>query len=201
MNAYLKRVLNLAVFVSVLNVPALFGGVSDGGQIRACVHKNTGAVRILSAGGSCNRQNEELLAWNVAGARGGLRVVDSKGAEVGVPLDANVVAREAADGVWVHFFASSSGVRQGIAFQYRSTDCSGPRYLSLHVDLPVEGEVLENTIYYPSVSSAESLSTLSAQFFDASGPHGCEVSFSSGLFGLVVEAPIPSFVPPLRVTD
>jgi hypothetical protein len=201
MNVYLTRAWNLAVVASVLWPAALFGGVTEGGQIRACVHKNTGAVRIISANGTCNPQTESLLTWSIVGPRGGLRVVDSNETELGVPFCGNVVAREVDGGVWVDFFTSSFGIQQGVGFQYRSSDCSGSRYLPLGVSLPVDGFVVGTTIYYASSSSPETFSAGSAQFFDASGFHGCQPGNNTGLFGLAVEAPLPSFAPPFRVTD
>jgi hypothetical protein len=201
MTPCLKRTLKLAVVASVLWAPGLFGGVVEGSQIRACVHKNTGAVRIISANGTCNRRNEELLTWSTVGPRGGLRVVDSNETELGVPFGGNVVARQVDGGVWVEFFASAFGIQQGVGFQYRSLDCSGPRYLPLFVSLPVPGFVVGTTIHYASSTSAEAFSAGSAQFFDASGAHGCQPGNNTGLFGLALEAPFPPFTPPFRVTD
>jgi hypothetical protein len=179
---------------------SMLGGTTPGGAIRACVHKNTGALRIISANESCNPRNETLLTWSSGVSSSAPRVVDSNGAEVGVSRGGDVVTREVEGGVWVEFFASSAGVRQEVAFAYKSTDCTGTRYMSLASDLPVDGAVLGNTIYYPSVAGVESFSVGSAQVFDANGLGPCGAGSSSGPYGPVVEAPFPTFTPPLRVS-
>jgi hypothetical protein len=190
----------LTGLIGLLFPLTLLGGTTEGGVIRACVHKNSGALRIISANENCNSKNESLLTWSSGGTIGGLRVVDSNGTEVGAAFGSDFVARDVGGGVWVGFFAFSAGVRQGGGFQYRTPDCSGTRYLPLATDLPVDGFVLGNTIYYPSISRAESFSAGSVQVFDANGLGACMPGSTTGVFGPVLEAPFPTFTPPLRVT-
>jgi hypothetical protein len=199
-NSYLRTVGKLAGMIGLLYPLSMLGGTTEGGAIRACVHKNSGALRIISANESCNSKNENLLTWSSGVSSATPRVVDSKGAEVGVSRGGDVVIREVEGGVWVEFFAFSAGVRQEVAFGYKSTDCTGTRYMSLAVDLPVDGAVLGNTIYYPAIAGVEYFSLGSAQVFDANGLGPCVSGSSIGPFGPVVEAPFPSFTPPLRVS-
>jgi hypothetical protein len=200
MNSDLRTMGKLAGLIGLVFPLSMLGGTIDGSVIRACVHKNSGALRIVSASESCNPKNESLLTWSSGVSSSTPRVVDSNGAEVGVSRGGDVVVREVEGGVWVEFFAFSAGVRQEVAFGYKSTDCTGTRYMSLSSDLPVNGAVLGNTIYYPAIAGVEYFSLGSAQVFDANGLGPCLPGSSTGPFGPVVEAPFPTFTPPLRVS-
>ena len=112
---------------------------AGGGEIRACVHKNTGAVRIVTGTATCNPNTESPLSWNVAGSSGGFRVLDSKDALVGPLLESGHVV-VFLDGHWFAPDVTKSGfVETGLFQLYESTDCTGQAYVEYSDRIPEWG--------------------------------------------------------------
>lgn len=122
--------------VVILGFPAsVFAG---GGEIRACVHKNTGAVRVIMGTATCNPNNETPVTWN-AGGSGSFRVLDSKDALVGPLLESDHVL-VFVDGHWFAPDVTKSGfVETGLFQLYESADCTGQAYVEYSDRIPEWG--------------------------------------------------------------
>lgn len=126
----------LAIVAALAFAPA---AVARGGEIHACVHKNTGALRVISGTATCNPSNETPLTWNAAGGSGGFRVLDTKEALVGPLLEAGHVL-VFIDGHWFAPGVTKSGfVETGLFYLYESTDCTGPAYVEYNDQIPEWG--------------------------------------------------------------
>jgi hypothetical protein len=122
--------------VAILGFP--LAALAGGGEIRACVHKNTGTVRVITGSATCNPNNESPLTWN-AGGSGGFRVLDSKEALVGRLLESDHVF-VFVDGHWLAPTVTKSGFAETGLFQlYESTDCTGQAYVEYSDRIPEWG--------------------------------------------------------------
>ena len=137
----------LSLSVALAVTGATFALAQAPAPTSACVNKTNGALRILSAGGSC-RQSERLITFSGGPAGppgpdgpggppgppgpGNFRVNDSKGSLVGFAVGFDRVAR-LIGGRWVVFLVNAQGFVPAQLAQeplyYPTADCSGPAYL------------------------------------------------------------------------
>jgi len=190
-----------AVFAFAL---PLLGG---NGEIRACVHKNTGAVRIVTGTATCNPTNETPLTWNVAGPSGGFRVVDSADRVVGPLVDFDHVVR-LIDGHWFALNVDKSGFEDaGVFYLYESTDCSGQAYLEYNDRLPEWGVSSLGggsslTLYYAAPPIVPRTIQSSRAVFSSGAPQPClgPLNFAGIPVGVPMTATVTA-TPPFRLVD
>jgi len=198
----------------LIAIAAVFGLASTllagDGEIHACVHKNTGAVRIVSATAVCNANNETTLTWNTAGPPGpaaGFRVLDSKDDLVGPLLDFDHVVR-LIDGHWFAPSVNKSGfVDSGLFYLYESTDCTGQGYVEYNDRIPEWGGSSLGggsalTIYYAAPPITVRTIQSSRAVFSSGVPQPClgPLSFAGVRVGIPASATITA-TPPFRLVD
>ena len=192
-------------------------GNSSASVVHACVAKNDGSVRIVGVSGAC-KKNETTAHWSIAGpqgpAGGGLRVVDSNGAVVGLlvggPIGDTTVIMSFAGTQFV-VVVKRGRIHPATRFEsdmtrfFESTDCTGtPYFLSSFLTeeffevftLSVDG----TTLLYsdPSLAQARQLRS----FNQGVPPGACQLETINGLATPISTTPvIPNFgfVPPFRV--
>ena len=180
------------------------------GEIHACVHKNTGALRIVAQTAVCNPNRETPLTWNTAGPPGpaaGFRVLDHKDDLVGPLVDFNHVVR-LVDGHWFAPTVTKSGfVETGLFQLYESTDCTGQSYLEYNDRIPEWGGSSLGggstlTIYYAAPPITARTIQSSRSVFSSGVPQPClgPLSFSGVQGGIPASATITA-TPPFRLVD
>jgi hypothetical protein len=178
-----------------------------GTEIHACVHKNTGAVRILVGAGTCDPANETPLNWSTGGSPGALRVLDANDALVGPLVDFDHVVR-LIDGHWFAPTVNKNGfVETGLFYLYESTDCTGQPYVEFNDRIPEWGGSSLGggsslTIYYaaPPITPRTIQSSRSA--FSSGPPQPClgPLGFAGVPVGIPVSSTIPA-TPPFRLVE
>ncbi len=201
--------MSLRRWVATAGVLALASPVLAGdGEIHACVHKNTGAVRVVSTTTQCNPQNETPLTWNVSGpGAGGLRVLDSKDEVVGLLLESDHVVR-LIDGHWFAPTVDKAGfVETGLFYLYESTDCTGQPYLEYNDRIPDWGGSSLGggsslTIYYAAPPITPRTIQSSRSVFSSGPPQPClgPLNFAGIPVGTPTTATLTA-TPPFRLAE
>lgn len=177
------------------------------GEIRACVHKNTGAVRIVTGTATCNSNNENPLSWNVAAPSGGFRVLDSADHLVGPLVDFDFVVN-LIDGHWFALNVDKTGFKEaGVFYLYESTDCSGQAYIEYNNGLPEWGVSSLGggsslTLYYAGPSIVPRTIQSSRAVFSSGAPQPClgPLNFAGVLVGTPATATVTAS-PPFRLVN
>jgi hypothetical protein len=113
----------VGIAAAVVSASPVFAGSEE---IHACVHKNTGAVRIVAATVACNPRNETPLSWPAgpSSGPGELRVLDSGNELVGPLVESGSIVRLIGD-TWFALRIDRNGfVERGVFYLYESTDCT-----------------------------------------------------------------------------
>ncbi|SRR6266542_3163355 len=197
----------IAVAAIVASASPVLGGQDE---IHACVHKNTGAVRIVAATAACNPNNETPLTWNTAGPPGptaGFRVLDSTDDLVGPLVDFDHVVR-LIDGHWFAPGVNKSGFMDyGLFYLYESTDCTGQGYVEYNDRIPEWGGSSLGggsslTIYYAAPPITVRTIQSSRAVFSSGVPQPClgPLSFPGVRVGIPASATITA-TPPFRLVD
>ena len=197
----------IGIATAIVSASPILAGQSE---IHACVHKNTGALRIVASAASCNPNNETPLTWNTSGPpqpAAGFRVLDSNDALVGPLVDFDHVLR-LIDGHWFAPGVTKSGfVEAGISYLYESTDCTGQAYLQYDDRIPeASGSSLGGgstlTIYYPAPPITPRTIQSSRSVFSTGAAQPCLGPL--GFIGVQVGIPTSATItasPPFRLVD
>jgi len=205
--------------VLVLGSAALLIAPADarGDTIYACVAKSTGTARIVSATTICDSRKETSLNWNATGPQGPqgppgsgpLRYADANSQLVGYHYAQGLTVRfiGGATGDPVSFPVNVGGVfANGLYYFYESTDCSGTGYaLADPSNVVRTGFVLTSSAtlrYAPRTGTVRDLRSQVALTPEGVST-GC-FAFDGALTraaGPFVEVVLPTFVPPVRLTQ
>ena len=197
----------IGIAAAVVSASPILAGQSE---IHACVHKNTGALRIVSSAASCNSNNETPLTWNVSGPpepAAGFRVLDSNDALVGPLVDFDHVVR-LIDGHWFAPTLSKSGFQEtGLFYLYESTDCTGQAYVEYNDRIPEwGGSSLGSggslTIYYAAQPIVRRTIQSSRSVFSSGPAQPClgPLNFAGVPVGIPQTATLTAS-PPFRLVD